>query len=121
MFKHTKRKEQDENVESNDECNEVIDILNVESESGEIDEENVDDTSEINLNDNINKTFHNPSQEDITPHGNSFKCEKCDFEARTKPDLVNHKKETHNWCPFCFSSFNSQDNLTDHILTNHTE
>ena len=91
MFKHTKRKEQDGNVESNDECNEVIDIIDVESEGGEIDEENVNDTSEINVNDNKNKTFHNPSQEDITPHGNSFKCEKCDFEARTKSDLVNHK------------------------------
>ena len=113
--------EQDENVESNDECNEVIDIIDVESESGEIYEENVNDTSEINVNENINKTFHNPSQEDITPHGNSFKCEKCDFEAKTKPDLVNLKKETHSWCPFCFSSFNSQDNLTEHILTNHTE
>ena len=58
MFKHTKRKEQDGNVESNDECNEVIDIIDVESEGGEIDEENVNDTSEINGNDNINKIIH---------------------------------------------------------------
>ena len=69
----------------------------------------------------MNETFQNPSQENNTPCGILFKCEKCDYATTTKANIVNHKKETHNWCRFCFSSFNSQDQLKDHILKNHTE
>ena len=97
----------------------MIDIIDVESDSVEIEEEYATDLSEIDLKDSINKTFNNPSQEN-TPCGNLF-CEKCEFEAKTKTDLKNHKKETHNWCPFCFSSFNCQDKLNDHINNDHTE
>ena len=78
------------------------------------------DKSEMCENDS-DKTFHNPSQEDNTLSGPNFKCNKCDLESATKPDLVKHKTETHNWCIFCFSSFNSQDKLKEHIITNHTE
>ena len=119
MFKRRKKQEQLEIIEAYDECNEVIDIIDVESDSVEIEEEYATDLSDIDLKDSINKTFNNPSQEN-TPCGNLF-CEKCEFEAKTKTDLKNHKKETHNWCPFCFSSFDCQDKLNDHINNDHTE
>ena len=117
MFKHRKKEELHENIELFDE---VIDIIEVESDSDEIEEDIENDRSELNVNDSINKTFQNPSQES-TPSGKKFNCEKCDFEATTKSDLVSHKKENHNWCPLCFSNFNSQDKLKDHIQNNHTE
>ena len=74
--------------------------------------------SEMCENDS-DKTFHNPSQEDKTLSGQNFKCNKCDFKSATKPDLVKYKTVTHNWCIYCLSSFYSQDKLKEHILTNH--
>jgi hypothetical protein len=46
MFKHRKKQDQDENIESNDHCNEVIEIIDVQSECGEIDKEFDNDASE---------------------------------------------------------------------------
>ena len=121
MFKH--RREEPENVEFQNDCDEVIDIIDIESVSGDVEEESENDKSEMHVNENesINETFHNPSQTINNTVENKFNCEKCDYYAATKSDLVNHKKEAHNWCTFRFSNFIDQDNLKDHILANHTE
>ena len=42
-----------------------------------------------------------------------FKCKQCDFASARKSNLRNHKKQIHNWCFICFSSFTSQHNLKD--------
>lgn len=112
MFKHGKVPIENENIDPNDICDEVIDIIEIESETEEARE---NEKSEMCENDS-DKTFHNPSQEDNTL---KFKCNKCDFESATKPDLVKHKTEIHNWCIHCFSSFDSQDKLKEHIFVNH--
>ena len=121
MFKHRITQEEQENIESYDVNNEVVDIIDIESVSGEAVEELENEESEMCPNESVNKTFHNPSQIDNTFSREDFMCEKCDFHSKRKQDLVKHKSETHNWCMLCFSSFNSQDKLKDHILTNHTE
>ena len=50
-----------------------------------------------------------------------FKCKQCDFASARKTNLRNHKKQIHNWCFICFSSFTSQDNLKDHFYQAHSE
>ena len=119
MFKH--RREQPENVEFQNDCDEVIDIIDIESVSGDVEEDSENDESELHVDEITNETFYNPSQTINTNVENKLKCAKCDYNAATKPDLVNHKKEAHNWCTFCFSTFSNQDELKDHILANHTE
>ena len=119
MFQHRKAQGEQEGIESYDVHHEIVDIIEIESD--EVEEELYNDESEMCLNDSVNKTFHNPSQADNTLSGKIIICEKCDFQATTKSDLVNHKSEAHNWCLLCYSSFNSQDKLKDHIHTNHTK
>ena len=33
---------------------------------------------------------------------------------------MEHNKEIHNWCNFCYSSFISQKKLKKHIIAKHT-
>ena len=88
----------------------------------EIDDETEieNDADELNENENVNKTFLNPSQADIISNENVFKCLQCDFETATKGDIVEHKRESHNWCSFCISTLSSQEKLEEHVNTNHT-
>ena len=101
----------------------MIDVSEVETEPGNGKEEIEINTNEtnVNVNDSVNRTFHNPSQDDKSPSEEIFKCEKCDFEAKAKIDIINHKKEVHNWCESCFSTFNSKKKLKNHILKIHKE
>ena len=123
MFKHKKNEDHPKVVL---ETNGVIDISETGSECGDIEEE-IDgeteiienDCDEMIGNDCVNETFQNPSQVNIKSTEKLFKCETCDFETATKGDIVEHKKETHNWCSLCFSSFNSQDKLEEHVTFNH--
>ena len=74
MFKHRKEQKEHEHTDPNDKCNEVIDIIEIESEAeGEM----MNDKSEICDNDS-DRTFHNPSREPNTLSGQNFKCNKCD-------------------------------------------
>ena len=117
MFKHRKEPKEHEHINHNNKSDEVIDIIEIESEAEGETENNESEMCE----NSSDKTFHNPSQEHNNLCGKFFKCNKCDFEAATKPELVQHKTEIHQWCIHCFSSFNTQDKLKDHILTNHKE
>ena len=89
--------------------NDKIDIIDVVYYDEEIENEDA--------NESVNMTFSSHSQ----PNNTTFKCEKCDFEAERKSDIMNHKKEYHNWCLICFSTFSSQDKLKEHNLKNHNE
>jgi hypothetical protein len=93
----------------------VIDVSEAKTDQSDDEEEIENNLDEINAN----KTFHNPSQEDKSPSEDVFTCEKCDFKAATKTDLVKHKKEVHYWCELCFSSFNSRKRIKNHIIKNH--
>jgi hypothetical protein len=66
MFKHRITQEEQENIESYDVNNEVVDIIDIESVSGEAVEELENEESEMCPNESVNKTFHNPSQIDNT-------------------------------------------------------
>ena len=109
MFKHSKKVDEPEH----DKSELIIDAVETISESGVDEEDLVDDEEmdEINVND---KTFNNPSQTDNKISEQTFKCEKCDFKAERKFDYKNHKKEIHNWCCFCLSSYKTQEILKDH-------
>ena len=48
-----------------------------------------------------------------------FKCELCDFRAARKDLILDHKGANHNWCSKCYSSFNSEDELKNHIKSKH--
>ena len=118
MFKHGKREEQPENVLENID---VIDILEAESVCGDAVGE-IDDETEIeerNENESVNKNFLNPSQEKNKV--SKFKCLQCDFKTETKVDIVEHKRESHNCCAFCFSTFNSQEILKEHVDNINTD
>jgi hypothetical protein len=113
MFKH--RKEEDnlqENIDSDDDVNDknetIIDVVDYDEEI---------ENEDVNENESVNMTFSNPSQ----PNKPTFKCEKCDLEAERKSDIMNHKKEHHNWCLLCVLTFSSQDKLKKHNTKNHKE
>ena len=98
MFKHRKKEDHPENVLEN---MDVIDIIEAESDCGDVVEEIDDETEiendadEMNENESVNKTFLNPSQEDIISNESIFKCLQCDFKTATKGDIVEHKRESH--------------------------
>ena len=123
MFKHRKKEDHPGNVLENID---VIDIIEAESDCGDVVEEIDDETEienngdEMNEKESVNKTFFNPSQEHIISNESIFKCLHCDFKTATKRDIVEHKRESHNWCSFCFSTFNSQEILEEHVNTNHS-
>ena len=90
MFKHRKKLIEHEQIDHNNECDDII-----ENES-EAEEEMENNESEICEN-TSDKTFNNPSQEHNHLTGKTFKCNTCNFEVATKPELVEHKSETHHW------------------------
>ena len=67
----------------------------------------------------------NPSQSvKNTDNSNLAKilvCKQCGFEATTKEDMKLHKLNAHNWCSSCFSTFNTEEELTKHISKMHRE
>ena len=69
----------------------------------------------------MNRTFSNPSQiHKNTPEG-TFKCGKCEFKTDRKSIMLTHKKEAHNLCPLCYSSFASQEMLKKHTIQMHKD
>ena len=66
-------------------------------------------------------TISNPSQVDKNTLETNIKCEKGDFETNRKSIMIKHKKETHNWCPLCFSSFTSQEKLKKQDMKIHKD
>ena len=107
--------------------------------SEEVEEQNDgDECEESVVEDPTNKTFFNPSQSInetvnqsvdniIDASGDTqelssdklFKCELCDFRAARKNLILDHKGANHNWCSKCYSSFNSEDELKNHIKSKH--
>ena len=93
-------------IVSESDCGDVVEYIDDETEI----ENDADELNE-NENESVNKTFLNPSQADIISNENVFKCLQCDFETATKGDIVEHKRESHNWCSFCFSTLSSQEKI----------
>jgi hypothetical protein len=90
-------------------ADDTVEILDVDDE---------DETDEIEFS---NRTFNNPSQVDKNFHKEFLKCEICDFASARKDTIEYHKELIHNWCPQCFSSFNSQNKLISHIKNIHCD
>ena len=93
---------------------EAIDIVDVDDVS--VIDDSVNDQEE-----NANNTCMNLSQADISSIGEQFKCEKCDYESATRFSLNTHKQSGHNWCYSCYSNFNSQEQLKDHMKNIYIE
>jgi hypothetical protein len=73
----------------------------------------------MNDNEKQNATFMNPSKADNVARDEILNCEICDFKTSTRLDTTNHKESLHNWCSFCFSSFNNQKQLKKHLKKIH--
>ena len=110
----------DENIKHNK--RDAIEVVNVVSANVKIVDVG-DDTIEIRSSDNILKASDNNSELDKNQipeiMTGSFVCKICDVKAKNKHDLANHKVSTHNWCTKCFSTFDSQDKLQNHLTTKH--
>ena len=112
MFKH-KMNVESHKVEENDNLDEDTNVIVDEAGNEDKNEE-----LEECMNDTMNRTFSNPSQDLIDK---KFQCENCSFRAETKSDLNNHKTTIHNWCPFCYSSFVTQERLSLHKRKKHSK
>jgi hypothetical protein len=112
MFKHKQKNEP--LIEEND-------MIELTSDFNEDEQEYFDDdkeTDEIDEHDDsANKMFINPTQVDISECDPKIKCEICDFRARSKDEVNNHKTTTHNWCSFCVS----QERLKKHFKNKHNK
>lgn len=86
-----------------------------------LDVDDVDDETNVHENELSNKTFNYPSQVDKYPSDKLVKCAICDFASARKDIIENHKELLHNWCPQCYSSFNSKNKLKSHIKKNHSD
>ena len=96
----------------------VEDVVTVDESSESI----VDNEEMINHdNVNFNCTFNNPSQVNKIANYQMFKCDKCDYAPASKGEISDHKELNHNWCSKCFSNFNNQENLQNHIKTKHSK
>ena len=117
MFKHDYNGDDngDDIMPDNDDVIENIECEDSEDEESEI--LNVNDVDETTDHENEipNRTFINPSQCDKDSSGELFKCEMCDFASARNDTIKNHKEVIHNWCPHCYSSFNSQKILKNHM------
>jgi hypothetical protein len=109
MFKHRK-------IVETEKEDEIYDIETT-SDSINVDEIEEEDGLENSVNDTVNRTFINHSQDNNSEK--MFKCEICEFRALKKSDVNNHKTKIHNWCPTCFSSFVTQERLIKHTTKKH--
>ena len=79
----------------------------------------------IDINEENEVIDNEREKEDINPDkapaAINFKCKKCDFGSEDRKQLKAHKAYTHHWCEFCFSNFNNQENLHEHIKKNHKQ
>ena len=100
-----------------------LEIIELKSDFNE--QEDFDDDKETDQieehDDSANKKFINPTQVDISECDLKIKCEICDFRARSKDEVNNHKTTTHNLCSFCLSSFVSQERLKKHLKNKHNK
>ena len=78
---------------------------------------NIDD----DLIDIENQEEKNLNKDNTNIRGILFKCEKCDFAATKRSNLNDHKVFKHNWCCYCYSSFNSQEYLVTHMNKTHSD
>ena len=112
MYKHRKK-----NVPLNEEIIEIRSDIEVdEQEYFDQDEEEIDEQD-----DTSSKTFINPTQVENTDCNLLIKCEVCDFRARSRSEVIDHKTRIHNWCIICFSSFVSQERLIKHLKSKHNK
>ena len=149
MYKHGKKKESIEKNEECDDIVVVeVEIMNVDDKTnsenddiiGENDtvvENNVDEVqiehneeNDVNVkivdveDDTIDYRTSDIKQEESDNNipekiAGSFACNICNVAAKSKHELVSHKVSTHNWCIKCFSTFDSRDNLKNHLTTMH--
>ena len=124
MFKHRKKNEplHEEGCDDQNKENEIIEIT---GDFNDDEQEDFDDDEEAEAideqDDTVNKTFINPTQVDNNDCDLTIKCEICDFRARSKSEVNNHKITSHNWCSLCLSSFISQERLKKHIKSKHNK
>ena len=111
MFKH----ENKEDTQGKGGLNE--DVLTAD----DIDIIDVDEVDEADVQENemSDRTFVNPSQFDKSD--DMFKCEICDFASARQKIIEDHKELFHNWCPRCYSSFDSQRKLKSHVKNDHSD
>ena len=112
MFRHPIK----DNIETkNDEKN-----TSTFDQSEILDEDEVDEITD-HENKISNRTFSNPSQVDNYSSDELFKCEICDFASARQKIIEDHKELFHNWCPRCYSSFDSQRKLKSHVKNDHSD
>ena len=113
MFKHRKK---------NVPLNEDNEILEIRSDYDDDRHDDFDDAEENDeQNDISNQTFINPTQVENADCDQVIECEVCDFRARSRSDIIDHKTKSHNWCSICFSSFISQERLKKHLKSKHNK
>ena len=118
--------------DKNEECDEIVivdvEIVNVDvdviSENDIVQEddskENKRDDKEEARDDNNELVRKVQKEPPITDKiAGSFVCNICNFAAISKHELQSHKVSRHNWCIKCFSTFDSRDNLKNHLSTMH--
>ena len=93
---------------------ETVDIGNNIVEKEVLVIEETIETVESSEKDNLNQAF-------LVSNFLFFKRKMCDFASARKTEVRNHKKQVHNWCFICYSSFVCQENLKDHFYQVHSE
>ena len=77
-----------------------------------------DDDIDEKDDDELRRTFFNPSQSDesdsSTESAKMIKCGMCVFKRRHMTDLRKHKEGKDNGCPFSYSTFESKQKLERH-------
>ena len=86
---------------------------------GEVNDDIVEDEAVIDEEIDNDKTFVNPSQAGKFTSSQMFKCDKLDFVSTLKAIIDSHKGLIHNRCSICFSNFDNQINLKNHITNTH--
>jgi hypothetical protein len=91
----------------------------IEIRSDFCDDEQEDDINE--QEETANKIFINPTRVETNDGDLRIICENCDFRARSKSKVNNHRLAKHNWCSFCFLSLISQGQLKKHLKNKHNK
>ena len=124
MFRHEVQDDIEINPEKinvNEECvSELVEKNDATADQSDfVDVDEVDETKAGN--EISNRTFNNPSQVENITSDELFKCEICDFASARQKIIEDHKELFHNWCPRCYSSFDSQRKLKSHVKNDHSD